>query len=225
MPPWPPSWILELNDLVSPQCLPSNFTLNWLMVWEEMWFEIQDGHHLEYWNRMILAILSFPNAQCPPSSLSSIRLIVQEQMWFEDQDGCQGGHLGYQNGTNLVILNLHAAPMPSTKFLLHQTYGSGAGNNWRLSRWPPWWSSWIRFWWRCPKCERTMVNRPWHKLIWSKAPGELTIEDLQDGCCGGHCGYRKVLAQSELSFGSRWGLKIFKMATLGAILDIGTEQF
>ena len=30
----------------------------------------------------------------------------------------------------------------------------------------------------------TMVNRPRHKLTLSKAPGELTIEDLQDGCCG-----------------------------------------
>ena len=28
---------------------------------------------------------------------------------------------------------------------------------------------------------RTMVNRPRHNLTWSKAPGELTIEDLQDG--------------------------------------------
>ena len=34
-----------------------------------------------------------------------------------------------------------------------------------------------------------MVNRPRHKLTWSKAPGELTIEDLQDGCCGDHPGY------------------------------------
>ena len=40
---------------------------------------------------------------------------------------------------------------------------------------------------------RTMVNRPWHKLTWSKAPGELTIEDLQDDCCGGHCGYRNKM--------------------------------
>ena len=30
---------------------------------------------------------------------------------------------GYMNGTILAILNLHAAPMPSTKFLLHPTYG------------------------------------------------------------------------------------------------------
>ena len=25
-------------------------------------------------------------------------------------DGCHGGHLGYQNGTILAILNLHVAP-------------------------------------------------------------------------------------------------------------------
>ena len=35
-----------------------------------------------------------------------------------------------------------------------------------------------------------MVNRPWRKLTWSKAPSELTIEDLQDGCCGSHRGHR-----------------------------------
>ena len=35
----------------------------------------------------------------------------------------------------------------------------------------------------------TMVNRPQHKLAWSKASGELTTEDLQDGCCGGRRGY------------------------------------
>ena len=41
-----------------------------------------------------------------------------------------------------------------------------------------------------------MVNRPQHKLAWSKAPGELTIEDLQGGCCGGHSEYynKMVLA-------------------------------
>ena len=38
-----------------------------------------------------------------------------------------------------------------------------------------------------------MVNRPWNKMTWSTAPGELTIEDLQDGCCGGHRGYRNKM--------------------------------
>ena len=34
-------------------------------------------------------------------------------MWFEEfQNGHHGGHLGYQNGTILAILNLYNAPMP-----------------------------------------------------------------------------------------------------------------
>ena len=37
--------------------------------------------------------------------------------------------------------------------------------------------------------KQTMVNSPWHKLTWSKVQGELTIEDIQDGCCEGHRGY------------------------------------
>ena len=109
-----------LSNSESPLCLQSSFRSIWFTVWEKMCFEFQDGPHLVYWNRMILAILIFSNAQCLPSSLSSIRLTVPEQMWFEDfQDGCHGGHLGYLNGTILAILNLHTAPMPSTKFPLH----------------------------------------------------------------------------------------------------------
>ena len=42
-----------------------------------------------------------------------------------------------------------------------------------------------------------MVNRLQHKLAWSKAPGELTIEDLQDGCCGGHRGQHNGFSNSE----------------------------
>ena len=78
----------------------------------------------------------------------------------------------------------------------------------------------------------TMVNRPWHKLTWSTAPGELTIEGLQKAAVAAtvdivsKCfsnsespchpnAYHQVLAQSDLPFGSRWGL-IFKMATLGS---------
>ena len=47
-------------------------------------------------------------------------------MSFEEfQDGRHGGHLGYRNGTILANLNLHVATMPSTKFQLNPTYGSG----------------------------------------------------------------------------------------------------
>ena len=91
--------------------------------------------------------------------ICSIRLTILEQMWFEDfQDGCHGGYLGYQNQTIFAILTLQAAPMPFTKFLLHPTYGSGADNNWRLLRWPPWRPAWIRFWRRCRKCEKLLTD-------------------------------------------------------------------
>ena len=36
---------------------------------------------------------------------------------------------------------------------------------------------------------QTIVNSPQYKLTWSKAQGELTKEDLQNGCCGGLSGY------------------------------------
>ena len=50
-------------------------------------------------------------------------------MSFEEfQDGHHGGHLGYQNGKILAILNLHVATMP-TKFQLNPTYGSGDVEN------------------------------------------------------------------------------------------------
>ena len=50
--------------------------------------------------------------------------------WFQNpsensEDGHYGGHLGYQNGTILAILNLHVATMPPTKFQLNPTNGSG----------------------------------------------------------------------------------------------------
>ena len=40
---------------------------------------------------------------------------------------------------------------------------------------------------------QTVVNSPRHKLTWCKAQDELTIEYLQDGCCGGHREYRNKM--------------------------------
>ena len=52
--------------------------------------------------------------------------MVWEEMSFEEfQDGVHGGHLGYQNGTALAILNLYVVPMPPIKFWLNPTYGLG----------------------------------------------------------------------------------------------------
>ena len=104
-----------------------------------------------------------------------------------------GGHLGYQNGTNIAYLNRHVSPMPPTKIQLNQTYQSGADVVSRLSRWPPWQPSWIF---------------EWNEFSNSKPP------------CHPNASHQ-VLAQSDLLI----GLKIFKMATMAAILDIGMEQF
>ena len=47
-------------------------------------------------------------------------------MSFQDfQDDHCSGHLGYQNETILVILNLYVAPMPPIKIQLNPIYGLG----------------------------------------------------------------------------------------------------
>ena len=88
--------------------------------------------------------------------------------------------------------------------------------------------------------EQTIVNRPRHELAWSKAPGELTTEDLQDGCyiVDIITKWFKQFWISMLpqclpsSFGLIWltireqmRFEDFQDGHLGAILCIGTEQF
>ena len=63
--------------------------------------------------------------QCFPSSFCSIQLTVSEMLFEEFQYGCHGGHLGYQYGPILAILNLYVAPMPPIKFWLNWTYCFG----------------------------------------------------------------------------------------------------
>ena len=73
--------------------------------------------------------------QCFPSSFRSIQLSVWEEISFEEfQYGCHGGHLGYQNGTILAILNLYVAPMPPIKFWLTRNYGLGWRPSWISER-------------------------------------------------------------------------------------------
>ena len=59
---------------------------------------------------------------CLSPSFGSIRLTFREQTTIEDfQDGHRSGHFEYSNIMILAILNLHVAPMPSTKFWLNPT--------------------------------------------------------------------------------------------------------
>ena len=70
----------------------------------------------------ILDIGTEPVHQVTPMPPTKFRL-NREQTWSEDfQDGHHGGHLGYQNGMILAILNLYVALMPPIKFQLTPTY-------------------------------------------------------------------------------------------------------
>ena len=62
----------------------------------------------------------------PPTKVGLNQLTVREPTWFEDfQDGHHGGHLGYQKGMTLAILNLYVARMPPIKFQLNPIYSLG----------------------------------------------------------------------------------------------------
>ena len=98
---------------------------------------------------------------------------------------------------NLAVLNLHVSPMPSTKFQLNPTYRSRADVISRFSNWSPCRPSW---------------TLEWNQFSNSKSPCHPNTSP-------------KVWVQSDLPFGSRHGSKIFKMATLEAILDIKQNDF
>ena len=91
-----------------------------------MWFEdFQDAclaFHLEYQNRMILAILNVYIAPMPAMKF----LLIPTLGLGELQNGHHGSHLGYWNGMILAILNLHVSSMPPIKFGLNPTYHSEA---------------------------------------------------------------------------------------------------
>ena len=171
------------------QCLPSSFGSTWLMVWEMMSFEeFQDGccgGHLGYWGNCPIKFwlnLTY--------SLGGDVVWRISRSWISEQK-------------ILAILNLCVIVMPPIKFQLSRTYSLGGNVIWRISRWLPWWPSWIleqndfsnseclpwsfisiqvvvleemsKMWKANDGRWRTIDNRPWHKLTWSKAPGELTM--------------------------------------------------
>ena len=122
--------------------------------------------------------------QCLPSSFGSIPPTIWEEISFEVfQDGHHGGHLGYGNGTILAILSLYNSPKHPIKFQLNLTYCLGSDVVGRISKWPPWWPSWIS--------ERHDFSN-------------------SESLC--HCdASHQVLAQSNFRFGRRCRLKNFKM--------------
>ena len=109
---------------------------------------------------MILAILNLCHCD------ASHQVSAQSDLWFGRRCRLKifkmasvAAILDIGTETILAILNLYVAIMPPTKFQLN-----------------------VWFWRRCRKSEkltmdgRTMDKRPWHKLTWSKAQGELKMK-------------------------------------------------
>ena len=139
--------------------------------------------------------------RCLPSSFASTWITVWEEMWFEEFQA--GGHW---NRWTLAILNFHNTPMPPIMFKLNQTYRLVADVIWRFSRWLPWWPPSIS--------ERNYCNNsksPWCPDAFHRFHSiRLTV--------------REQIATEDFQGGRRWCcLKIFKMADMADILDIGTE--
>ena len=94
--------------------------------------EFQDGHQwLPWWPSWISEWNNIINYESLCRSYASHKVLAQSDMVLEEisfeefQDGHHGGHLGYQNGTILAILNLCVTVMLPFNFWLNPTYGLG----------------------------------------------------------------------------------------------------
>ena len=138
--------------------------------------------------------------------------------------------------------------MPPIKFQLNLTYCLGGEviwrfsrwHTWRFSKWPPLRPSWILEWNDCSNSESMLLwclpssfSSIWLNVwdvVWriSRQQPSWISEQYNFSNCESLCrsdASHQVLAQSDLQFGRRCGLKNFKMATMATSLDIRTEWF
>ena len=132
--------------------------------------QFQDGHyggHLGYQNRTILAILNLHVALMPSTKFGLISTALGDVVWrFPRWLPWQPSWIS--EGKDFSNSEPPSIPNASTQVSTQSD---------------------LRFWRRCWKCWKLTTdkgqrtdNRSWHKQTWSKAPGEVTIEDCQDGC-------------------------------------------
>ena len=104
----------------------------------------QDGSHLRFPIRMILATVDLQVTSILPMNFESIALSVQEKKFKTDfQDGCHGSNLGFPIATIWAIFYVQVTPMLPTKFRVNWPFSSEEEGKNRFSRWPP---SWIFDW-------------------------------------------------------------------------------
>ena len=104
----------------------------------------QDGSHLGFPIKMILATVDLQVTSILPMNFESIALLVQEKKFKTDfQDGHHGHNLGFPIATIWAIFYLQVNQMLPTKFRVNWPFSSKEEGKNRFSRWPP---SWISNW-------------------------------------------------------------------------------
>ena len=150
----------------------------------------QDGSHLRFPIRMILATVELQVTSILPMNFESISLSVQEKKFKTDfQDGRHGPNLGFPIATIWANFYLQVSPMLPTKFQVNWPFSSEEEGKNRFSRWPP---SWISDWSNFSYFNIFKSSRCFLPIF--KSTGPLVQEnkrnkEFKDGRYGGHLGF------------------------------------
>ena len=98
----------------------------------------QDGSHLGFPIRMILATVDLQVTSILPMNFESIALSFQEKKFKMDFQWPPWPQSGISYRKDLAIFNLQVTPMLPDKFRVNRPFSSGEN---RFSRWPPTWIS------------------------------------------------------------------------------------
>ena len=102
----------------------------------------QDGSHLGFPIRMILATVALQVTSILPMNFESIAFSVQEKKFKTDfQDGRHGRNLGFPIAIFWAIFDLQVTLMLPAKFRVNWPFSSEEEEKNRFSRWPPSWIS------------------------------------------------------------------------------------
>ena len=150
----------------------------------------QDGSHLRFPIRMILATVDLQVTSILPMNFESIALSVQEKKFKTDfQDGRHSLNLGLLIATISAIFYLQVTLMLPTKFRVDWPFSSEEEGKNRFSSWPPSWiSDWNNFsYFYIYKSSRCFL--PIFKSTGPLVQENKRRKEFQDGRHGGHLGF------------------------------------
>ena len=151
----------------------------------------QDGSHLVFPIRMILATVNLQVTSILPMNYESTALSVQEKKFKTDfQDGHHGRNLGFPIATIRAIFYLQVTPMLTTNFQVNMPFSSEEEGKNRFSRWQPSWiSDWNDFsYFYIYKSSRCLL--PIFKSTGSLVQENKRKKEFQDGHHGRHLGFQ-----------------------------------